>query len=67
MTTPRQDFGAVVWEQGRSVHAKCMDCRWVRVGNQTNEPAQRHTRATGHSVMLAGMMTYLVVPERGRG
>lgn len=66
MTAPPEHYGAVVWESARSTHAKCMDCRWGKTTGTTNETAKRHVDATGHSVMMSGMMTYLVVPERGR-
>lgn len=64
---PAPDFGSVVWESSRSVHAKCMDCRWIRNGTQTSDPAKRHARTTGHSIMMSVMTTSLVVPERGIG
>lgn len=66
MTTPPRDFGAVVWESQRSVHAKCMDCRWQAGKCETNETAKRHTAKTGHSVFVSGLASFLVVPERSR-
>lgn len=67
MSQPQQDFGAVAWESARTVHAKCMDCRWMRVKGETSDAAKRHVRTTGHSIIAASLVTYLVVPEAGRG